>query len=346
MVPNTMTAGAVDRVKAAKQSFSQIAKGTVEKAKAFLQRYWKEIGIFGASLGVYLAFHTTLPMSGALFYWVSRTDAFKAVWAQKTLRAAMLLSALAFGLIFPFQYMALPLMAGVLGGAAGKAAILGQMLGALFFGQLAANASQANLPSVRIPFTNYKVPAQRLVQGLVLAMGAVWSMMRLFPGNWLAAAAAVGVGSAMMYGASKFTDKGWVKFLGIGLAAASILPLVFWGSLPVMFGGMLALGLFTGPVQVALNTYFGKNAKAASVGNAFGASSSLNNAATSLGYGLLTALIGMFNPMFPHALLPISIGFAVIGAIFFFLGPKLLPGMSETLFSSKPKTAAPAADKK
>ena len=35
---------------------------------------------------------------------------------------------MAFGLIFPFQYMALPLMAGVLGGAAGKAAILGQML--------------------------------------------------------------------------------------------------------------------------------------------------------------------------------------------------------------------------
>ena len=76
---------------------------------------------------------------------MTRTDSFKSVWNQKNLRAAMLLGALAFGLIFPFQYMALPLMAGVLGGAAGKAAILGQMLGALFFGQLAANASQASL---------------------------------------------------------------------------------------------------------------------------------------------------------------------------------------------------------
>jgi hypothetical protein len=233
-------------------------------------------------------------------------------------------------------------MAGVLGGAAGKGAILGQMLGALFFGQLTANASQANLPSIKIPFTKYKVPAQRLVQGLVLVLGAAWSMLRLFPGNWLAAAASVAIGSALMFGASKFTDKGWVKFLGIGLAAASILPLLFWGSLPVMFVGMLALGLFTGPVQVALNTYFGKNAKSASIGNAFGVSSSLNNAATSLGYGLLTLLVSMFNPVFPHAMLPISIAFAIIGAIFFFLGPKLLPGLADHLFANHKPADKPA----
>jgi hypothetical protein len=335
MVPNTMAgAAAAVQTKAAAKSFSEKAKAVVESAKAFLKKYWKEIGLVGATLGAYVAWHTTLPMSGALFYWVSRTDGFKAVWAQKSLRASMLLTALAFGLIFPFQYMALPLMAGVLGGAAGKAAILGQMLGALFFGQLAANASQANLPSVKIPFTNYKVPAQRLVQGLVLVLGAAWSLLRLFPGNWLAAAASVGVGAALMFGASKFTDRGWVKFLGIGLAAASILPLVFWGSLPVMFAGMLALGLFTGPVQVALNTYFGKNSRSASIGNAFGVSSSLNNTATSFGYGLLTLMVSLFNPVFPHALGPIAIAFMAIGAIFFFLGPKLLPGISEKLFNS------------
>ena len=336
MVPNTAAgAAAKAQVQAAKKSFSDHMKATLEKAKTFLKKYWKEIGLLGASLGTYFAFHTTLPMSAALFFWVSRTDSFKKVWSQKNLRAPMLLAALAFGLIFPFQYMALPLMAGALGGAAGKAAILSQMLGALFFGQLAANASQANLPSVKIPFTKYKVPAQRLVQGLVLVMGAAWSVMRLFPGNWLAAAASVGVGSALMFGASKFTDKGWVKFLGLGLSAATILPLMLWGSLPVMFVGMLALGLFAGPVQVVLNTYFGKNATAAGVGNAFGVSSSLNNAATSLGYGLLTLLIGLFHPMFPLALGPIAIAFAIIGAVFFFLGPKFLPGLSEKLFASR-----------
>jgi hypothetical protein len=346
MVPNTMAgAAAKSQVLAAKKSFSETLKSIGEKAKSFFKKYWKEIGIFGASLGVYLAFHTTLPMSVALFFWVSRTDSFKAVWNQKALRVTMLLSALAFGLIFPFQYMALPLMAGVLGGAAGKGAILGQMLGALFFGQLTANASQANLPSIKIPFTKYKVPAQRLVQGLVLVLGAAWSMLRLFPGNWLAAAASVAIGSALMFGASKFTDKGWVKFLGIGLAAASILPLLFWGSLPVMFVGMLALGLFTGPVQVALNTYFGKNAKSASIGNAFGVSSSLNNAATSLGYGLLTLLVSLFNPVFPHAMLPISIAFAAIGAIFFFLGPKLLPGLADHLFANRKPADKPAEKK-
>lgn len=343
-IPSKIPGEAEAAAKGAAKSFGEKWKELVANAKGFAKKYWKEMGIFGASLGVYLGLHTTLPMSMALFYWVSRTDGFKAVWAQKNLRATMLLTALAFGLIFPFQYMALPLMAGVLGGVAGKAAILSQLLGALFFGQLAANASQANLPSVKIPFTGKTVPAQRLVQGLVLVMGAAWSLLRLFPGNWLAAAGAVAIGAAMMWGASKFTDRGWIKYLGVGLAAASILPLVFWGSLPVIFSGMLAMGLFIGPVQVALNTYFGKNARAASIGNAFGVSSSLNNSATSLGYGLLTALVGLFSPVFPHALLPIAVAFGLIGAIFFFLGPKLLPGLSEKSFASS-KPAAPA-DKK
>ena len=93
--------------------------------------------------------------------------------------------------------------------------------------------------------------------------------------------------------------------------------------------------MFVGPVQVALSTYFGKNAQAGSIGNAFGVSSSLNNAATSLGYGLLTVLVGMFHPMFPLALTPIAIAFMIIGGVFFFLGPKFMPGLSEKLFASR-----------
>ena len=349
MIPKSIPGeNAAAKVKASAVPFGERLKTLAIKAKGFAKKYWAQIGLLGAAGVVYQVFHTTLPMSAALLWWVSRTDGFKAVWSQKNMRATMLLSALAFGLIFPFQYMALPLMAGVLGGAAGKAAILSQLLGALFFGQLAANASQANLPAVRIPFTSKKVKAQRLVQGLVLVLGAAWSLLRLFPGNILAAAASVAIGSALMYGASKFTDKGWVKFLGIGLAAASILPLVFWGSLPMIFAGMLGLGLFVGPVQVALNTYFGKNARSASIGNAFGVSSSLNNSATSFGYGLLTALVGMFSPVFPHALGPIAIAFAIIGAIFFFFAPKLLPGLADSVFRRKPAASgAPTpSDKK
>lgn len=346
MIPKTIPGEAVAaKAKGPSLPLSERVKTIAIKAKNFAKKYWAQIGMLGAAGVVYQVFHTTLPMSAALLWWVSRTDGFKAVWNQKNMRATMLLSALAFGLIFPFQYMALPLMAGVLGGVAGKAAILSQLLGALFFGQLAANASQANLPEVKIPFTNKKVKAERLVQGLVLVLGAAWSLLRLFPGNWLAALASVGIGAALMYGSSKFTDKGWVKFLGIGLAAASVLPLVFWGSLPAIFVGMLGLGLFAGPVQVALNTYFGKNARSASIGNAFGVSSSLNNSATSFGYGLLTAVVGMFSPVFPHALGPIAIAFAIIGAIFFFLGPKLLPGLADTVFHHKGETPK-TADKK
>lgn len=351
MIPKTIP-GEAAKAAAPAKPFGERVKEIGASAKAFAAKYWKEIGILGASLGVYLGFHTTLPMSAALLYWVSRTDGFKAIWGQKNLRATMLLSALAFGLIFPFQYMALPLMAGALGGVAGKAAILSQMLGALFFGQLVSNASQANLPAVKVPFIGKTVKAERLVQGLVLVMGAAWSLLRLFPGNWLAAAGSVALGASLMWAASKFTDRGWIKYLGIGLAAASILPLMFWGSLPVMFGGMLALGLFVGPVQVALNTYFGKNARAASIGNAFGVSSSLNNSATSFGYGLLTALVGLFTPMFPHALMPIAVAFGIIGAIFFLFGPKLLPGLSATSFvastkkADAPSTPSAPADKK
>jgi hypothetical protein len=348
MVPNTLAAGAA-AAKAPALSWSERLRSIGESSKAFLKKYWKEIGLLGAALGVYIGYDTTLPMSAALFWWVSRTDGFKAVWAQKKLRASMLLSALAFGLIYPFQYMALPLMstalAAVPGATVGKAAILGQMLGALFFGQLAANVSQTKLGPIKIPGIAKPVSSKLLLQGLVMTMAAAWSLLRLFPGNWLAAAGAVAASAAMMYGGSKFTDRGWIKYLGIGLAAASILPLLFWGSLPVTFTGMLALGLFAGPVQVALNTYFGKNASAASVGNAFGVSSSLNNSATSLGYGLLTAAVAMFMPAFPHVLGPLALAFLGIGAVFFFVAPRVLPGLSARSFTFQKKPADPAVAK-
>ncbi|MDE2491036.1 MAG: hypothetical protein KGM24_09310, partial [Elusimicrobia bacterium] len=341
LVPNTKLAAAAAQARSAAASLAERARALVEKAKALGRRYWMEAGLAAGALGVYLAFHTTLPLSGALFWWVSRTDGFKSVWKQKNMRATMLLSALAFGMIYPFQYMALPLMAAALGGAAGKGAILGQLLGALFFGQLAANASQTNIPAIKIPFTGRSVQGQRLVQGGVIAMAAVWSLLRLFPGNLLAAAGAAALAAVLMYGGSKLTDRGWVKNLGLGLAAASLLPLFFWGSMPAIFGGMMMLGLFSGPTQVALNGYFGRNAREASVGNAFGVSSSMNNSATSLGYGLLTLLVGLFSPVFPGVMMPLTGIFLAIGAVFFF-APRLLPGLADKSF----KTAAPAGSQK
>ena len=331
LLPNIVPQ-AKTKIAAAAHSVRAVLGDRAAKASAFFKKFWRELGLFGLGVGAYLSFSSPLPMSAALLYWVTRTDGFKAVWSQKALRATMLLSALAFGLIYPFQYMAVPLMAGVLGGAAGKGLILGQLLGALFFGQLTANASQAKLPSVRIPFTSKAIPAQRIVQGMVLALGAAWSYLRLFPGVWPAAAAAVAIGALLIYGSSKFTSKGWIKYLGIGLAAASLLPLTFWGSMPALFAGMLALGLFVGPASVALNSYFSRNAKEASIGNAFGVNSSMMNSATSFGYGLLTLLISFFSPAFPGALGPIAIAFLLIGAVFFF-APRFLPGLPDQSFA-------------
>lgn len=340
MLPN-IAPQAKAKVVSAVRSAREALADRAAKASAFFKKFWKEIGLFGLGVGAYLVWSSPLPMSGALLYWVTRTDGFKAVWSQKALRATMLLSALAFGLIYPFQYMAVPLMAGIIGGAAGKGLVLGQLLGALFFGQLTANASQAKLPPVRIPFTTKTIPAQRIVQGVVLALGAAWSFLRLFPGSWPAAAAALAIGSVLMYGSSKLTSRGWIKFLGAGLAAASLLPLFFWGSMPALFAGMLALGLFVGPASVALTSYFSRNAKEASIGNAFGVNSSMMNSATSFGYGLMTLLISFFKPSFPGALGPIAIAFLLIGAVFF-IAPRFLPGLPDKSVSN----AKPADDKK
>jgi hypothetical protein len=236
----------------------------------------------------------------------------------------MLFNALAIGLVYAVQNMAVPLMAAAIGGAAGKGLVLGQLLGALFFGQLAANASQARLPALKTRWGS--VSSQALVQGGVLALAGAWSFLRLFPGNWLAAAAAVGAGVLLMAAGRRFSARGWARWLGAGLAAATVLPLVFWGHVPVVFGGLLLLGFFAGPTTVALSANFSRNADPATVGGAFGANSSLVNATTSLVYGLMSVLIGSFHLGVPALFGPMSAAFVAVGLLFFF-APRLIPGL-------------------
>jgi hypothetical protein len=347
------------KAQAAARSSKERARAIVAAAKAFFKKYWKEILMFGAAAALYqfgLPFAlgglvaagfgqgSTLALAASLLLWVVRTDGFKAVWAQKNLRAVMLLTAVSFGLIYPFQYLGLPLMASIIGGAAGKGLVYGQLLGALFFGQLLANAASPKikeLGGLRIPFTNRTIGVDRLVHGAALALGATWTVLRLFPGNWLAAGAAVAIGAILMWAASKFTARGWIKYLGLGLAAVTLTPLFFLGTLPAVFAAMMAFGFFVGPASVALNAYFGKNAREANIGNAYGASSSLNNAATSFGYGVIGGLVGLFHPAFPGALGPIAGIFIAIGVIFFMFGPRLLPGLPDKSFASQAKPAEP-----
>jgi hypothetical protein len=276
-------------------------------------------------------------IAAALVFWISRTDTFKAVMATPKIRNALLLSALAGGLIYPFQNLAMPLIAASLGA---KALIYGQLLGSFFFGQLLSNASMARLPEVRIPFINKTVGAERILQAGVLTLAAVWAGVRLFPGSLLAIAATVAVGAALIAVTSRLTNRGWIKFFGVGLLAAVGVALS-WGFYPGIFASVMLLGLFVGPFVSAINTYISGNSDPKMVSQTFGVSSSLFNAMTSFGYGLMAATTKAYgNPAFPGALTPIIALYIAAGILFFF-APRWLPGLPEkSLRPAEPKKPA------
>lgn len=325
------------------------AEPFAKKASDFAKKFWKEIALFSATIGVYAwglpfalpligtGIGSPLWMAAALLFWISRTETFKKVMSTPKIRNALLLSALAAGLIYPFQNLAMPLIAASLGA---KALIYGQLLGAFFFGQLLSNASMARLPEVKIPFTSKTIKAERLLQGGVLALAAIWAGVRLFPGSFLAAAAAVAIGAAIIALTSRLTNKGWIKFYGIGLMAAVGVALS-WGFFPGIFASVMLLGLFVGPFVSAITSYISGNSDPKMVSQTFGVSSSLFNALTSFGYGLMAASTKAYgDPAFPSALTPI-IAVYVAAAILFFFAPRWLPGLPEkSLRAPEPKKPA------
>ncbi|MBI2385877.1 MAG: hypothetical protein HYV14_07675 [Elusimicrobia bacterium] len=337
-----IVANAAGAAKAAAEPFAK-------KAAAFVKKFWKEIALFAGTMGVYAwglpialpligtGIGSPLWMAAALVYWISRTATFKTVMSTPKIRNALLLSALAAGLIYPFQNLAMPLIAASLGA---KALIYGQLLGAFFFGQLLSNASMARLPEVRIPLIGKTVAAERLLQAGVLTLAAIWAGVRLFPGNLLAVAGAVAVGMALIAITSRLTNRGWIKFFGVGLLAAVGVALS-WGFYPGIFASVMLLGLFVGPFVSAINTYISGNSDPKMVSQTFGVSSSLFNAMTSFGYGLLSATTKAYgDPAFPSALTPI-IAVYVAAAVLFFLAPRWLPGLPEkSLRSPEPKKPA------
>lgn len=325
------------------------AEPFTKKAAAFLKKFWKEIAVLAASFGVYAwglpfalpligtGLGSPLWMAGALMLWISRTDTFKSVVATPKIRNALLLSALAAGLIYPFQNLAMPLIAATLGA---KALIYGQLLGAFFFGQLLSNASMARLPEVKLPLIGKTVAAERILQAGVLALAAIWAGVRLFPGSFLAAAGAIAIGAAIIAVTARLTNRGWIKFYGVGLMAAVGVALS-WGFYPGIFASVMLLGLFVGPFVSAINAYISGNSDPKMVSQTFGVSSSLFNAMTSFGYGLMAASVKSYgDPAFPSALTPI-IGVYVAAAILFFFAPRWLPGLPEkSLRSPEPKKPA------
>lgn len=341
-IPNTFgdgsTSGAV-KVKELGSKAVSALKGFVEKLKllahpsklaatkagAWIKKYWKEAALFGVGLALFPFIHSTIPATLALVWWISRTAPFKELWANPKLRSAVLFIGLCGILFFPLQSFSLPLIAEAIAGKLGKAQLLGQLLGALFFGQLISSSSQAALPSVRIPFIG-QVQGKRLVQAVVLALGAVWVGLRLFPGSWPAIAAAVAIGAILMAVSERMNPYRWVRTVGIGLSFL-LLPLLAWGNIPLLFASLLGLGLFYGPAWVALTGYFAGQVPKSGGESQFAIQGTFLNAAISLGYGIMSLAAGFFKPAFPTLLTPLGIAFIAAGLAFFFLAPRLLQGL-------------------
>jgi hypothetical protein len=325
-LPNTKVDDAVAPTVAASQL------GKAARALAFVKRYWKETVLFAAGLASFPFIHSTIPAIAALMFWVTRTDGFQAPRTHKPLLFGIIATGVLSFMLTPLQSYSLPMIASVLGGAAGKTLLLGKMMGALYFGHLLSSASQVQLPEVRLPLVG-SVKAHHLVQIGVLGLLAACTFLTLVPGSALMAAAAVAAGAAWMALGSRITDRGWLRFVGIGLAGIG-LPLFFWGNIPVLFASMLLVGLFLGPAGNAATAYTYKNIPDGQSANVCAARFSIINGSSALGYGIVSLLASMHKTPFPATLWPIWAIFLAAGLGFVFL-PKLLPGLPGKVFKGK-----------
>lgn len=299
----------------------------------FFKKYWKEALLLAAAAASFPFFHTALPITAALAFWITRTDGFDAIKADKSILKGVGLVALGAFMLYAMQGYMLPNIAKALAG--GSFALLnGKMLGSLFLGQMVSSATLAQLPSVRLPVIG-RFGLQRVIQGSVLAMAGAWVFLGLFPGSLLAAGAAVALGGAMMALASRLTDNGWLSFIGVGLGSL-LLPALFWGSEAALLAGLVSFGFFLGPATVSLFSYIQRRAPSDKIGAIMGIQGSLFNAAISLGIGTVTALTGLFSPVFPPAMYAVAILGAAIGAIYFLVS-RTMPGLSKDRFYKKPK---------
>ncbi|MFA6317295.1 MAG: hypothetical protein WC943_07745 [Elusimicrobiota bacterium] len=318
---------------------SAAAGSTLRSADSYILKHWKEGVLLAAGLGLYFVLGSTIPATIALLFWITRTGTFGKLWQDKSLRNTLLFMLAGAFLFFPLQYFGLPLMAETLVGKAGKAELLSNLLGALFFGQLISNTSQASLGRPRLPFLGL-VNSQTLIRLGVLGLAAAWVVLRLFPGNWLAVGPVLAAAGLLMALSGRMTNKGWIKYLGAGFSFIA-LPLLFWGNIPVLFLSVLMMGLFFGPASVALSSHFYKNVPKESSERFIGVQSSLFNAAVSLGYGFFSLMAKAHTPAFPGMLLPMSLLFVAAGVLFLF-APRFLKGLPAKSLQDIEKTPSAA----
>jgi hypothetical protein len=255
------------------------------------------------------------------------------------LRNAMLFMALSALMLYPLQYIGLPNIAEQVMGAEGKGLFLGNLLGALFFGNMISNAAKARMPNVRLPFVG-RVAGESLLKLLVLGLAATWMYTGLFPGSFLAAAGAVVGAAAVMAVGRRLTERGWLKLFGVGYMAIW-LPYLAWATNILPFGvgpaaliAALIIGLFNGPAYVAITSYFHRNAAQGNMGKMVGVQGSFFNAAVSTGYGLMALGVALLTPAFPPLLAVLGV-FYVLGGLLMWRAPDILPGLPKTFLHPK-----------
>jgi hypothetical protein len=357
-----------------------------ERAAGFARRYWKEALFLGGGialfaflsaaplpfLAAYPGLKTALPIAGALAYWISRTDAFRrlksgaaaepsperdaaaaagdaktvALYDGRQLRAIKLMS-LGSMMYYPLYLIAAPRIAELLVGPAAKGALIGEFLGALFFGSWLSTAARTRFPDVGIPFTGRKVGAHRLVQGFVAALAGVWVATKVFPGAWAIGVMAALLAAAIIALSERLTDRAWIKFAGLGFATV-FLPFAVWmwpAALPflsvqnAMFLSLIAAGVFNGPSFVSLVIYLQRGTAKTDISQVTGIQGSLFNASVSAGYALITIASAFLNPAYPLVLGVMGVMNLLIGSVFW-RAPASLPGLPSTLLTPRPAKKA------
>lgn len=298
-----------------KKPLLERAKALAKDAGAFFGKYVEHIALVGGAVAAFFVNPalTVIPAAVGMLLWLRRTPNYGDFKAAKLLKP-VLLAAIGAAIFITLQGAILPWAAGVVAGAAGKAQLFSQLLGAMFMGQLISNAAAGGLPRLRVG-SWVDVDSGLLLKAAVIALSGVWSAVMLFPGSWGLAAAISAGALALTWLSGKLKGDQWVRALVVGMGAMALLPLLIPGPAGLLLGA-LTFGLFYGPASVALgNAFFGgiPNGRREDM---VGVQSAIINAAISIGFGAFD-LLTKTSPSFAGVFTALSAVYLAVGALFF-----------------------------
>lgn len=251
---------------------------------------------------------------------------------------ALMLMALGTMMYYPLYLVAAPHVAEILVGAASKGALAGQFLGALFMGSWISTTARTEINVVR---KNGKVLALHpWMRGAVVALGGVLMFAKIVPGNLVAALIGAAVTAGLIALAKRITDRGWIKFGGLGfiLVAIPAIAMAFPAALPflgvktAMYLALLAAGFCNGPNFVSLLTILQRSTAKSASGEVGGIQGSIFNASISVAYAAITVASAFLVPAYPALLFLMAAVNAII-AVMLWRAPKSLPGLSDSVFT-------------